>query len=86
MALTLVEANRIVQGALDKARELNIRISAAVCDAGGRLVALNRMDGAIWASVYGCQGKAVASAPPASCPRNPTGRSGSTRRPSSRTW
>jgi glc operon protein GlcG len=61
MALTLVEANRIVQGALDKARELNIRISVAVCDAGGRLVAFNRMDGAIWASVYGSQGKAIAS-------------------------
>lgn len=62
MALTLAEANRIMQGALDKARELNITISVAVCDAGGRLIALNRMDGAIWASAYGCQGKAVASA------------------------
>src|SRR5438093_10834563 len=62
MALTLAEANQVVQGALDKARELNIRISVAVCDAGGRLVAFNRMDGAIWGSVYGCQGKAVASA------------------------
>ena len=62
MALTLVEANRIVQGALDKAKELHINISVAVCDAGGRLIALNRMDGAIWGSVYGCQGKAVASA------------------------
>jgi uncharacterized protein GlcG (DUF336 family) len=62
MALTLAEANRIVQGALDKAKELNITISAAVCDAGGRLMAFNRMDGAIWASVYGSQGKAVASA------------------------
>ncbi len=62
MALTLVEANRIVQAALDKARELNIRISVAVCDAGGRLVAFNRMDGAIWASIYGSQGKAIASA------------------------
>lgn len=62
MALTLEEANRIVQGAINKARQLNIQISVAVCDAGGRLVALNRMDGAIWASVYGCQGKAVASA------------------------
>ena len=62
MALTLAEANRIVERALGKAREMNIRISVAVCDAGGRLVAFNRMDGAIWASVYGCQGKAVASA------------------------
>jgi len=62
MALSLEEANRIVRGALAKAQELNIRISAAVCDAGGRLIALERMDGAIWASVYGSQGKAVASA------------------------
>jgi glc operon protein GlcG len=62
MSLTLEEANRIVAGALAKARQLNIRISAAVCDAGGRVVALQRMDGAIWASAYGCQGKAVASA------------------------
>jgi uncharacterized protein GlcG (DUF336 family) len=61
MSLTLAEASQIVQGALDKAREMNIRISAAVCDAGGRLMAFNRMDGAIWASVYGCQGKAIAS-------------------------
>ena len=61
MDLTLADANRIMQGALDKAREMNIRISVAVCDAGGRLVAFNRMDGTIWASVYGSQGKAVAS-------------------------
>jgi uncharacterized protein GlcG (DUF336 family) len=61
MALTLDEANRIVKAAIDKAREMNIKISVAVCDAGGRLMAFNRMDGAIWASVYGCQGKAVAS-------------------------
>ncbi len=61
MALTLVEANQIMQGALDKAKEMGIRISVSVCDAGGRLVAFNRMDGAIWASVYGSQGKAVAS-------------------------
>jgi uncharacterized protein GlcG (DUF336 family) len=62
MALTLVEANRVLQAAIDKAKEINIKISAAVCDSGGRLVAFNRMDGAIWASVYGSQGKAVASA------------------------
>jgi glc operon protein GlcG len=62
MALTLAEASQVVQGALDKARELKIRISVAVCDAGGRLIAFNRMDGAIWGSLYGCQGKAIASA------------------------
>jgi glc operon protein GlcG len=62
MSLTLEEANRILRGALDKARQLNIKISAAVCDAGGRLVAFQRMDGAIWAGVYGSQGKAIAAA------------------------
>src|ERR1700704_4042394 len=62
MGLTLEEANRIMDGALAKAKELNIRISVAVCDAGGRLVAFQRMNNAIWASAYGCQGKAVASA------------------------
>jgi glc operon protein GlcG len=61
VALTLAEAHKIVQGALDKAKELNIRISVAVCDSGGRLVAFNRMDGAIWAGAYGSQGKAIAS-------------------------
>ena len=62
MAMTLDDANRIIAGAIAKARELNIRISVAVCDAGGRLVAFQRMDNAIWASAYGSQGKAIASA------------------------
>lgn len=62
MSISLEEANRIVEGALAQAAELNIKVSAAVVDAGGRLIAMQRMDGAIWASAYGCQGKAVASA------------------------
>ena len=62
MALTLADANQIVHAALTKAREMNIKVSVAVCDAGGRLMAFNRMDGAIWGSVYGSQGKAIASA------------------------
>jgi glc operon protein GlcG len=62
MPLTLDEATRIAACAIARARELNIRISVAICDAGGRLVAFQRMDNAIWAGVYGSQGKAVASA------------------------
>ncbi|MFP6697160.1 MAG: heme-binding protein [Alphaproteobacteria bacterium] len=62
MALTLEEANRIAQGALAKAAALNIKINVAVCDVGGRLLVFQRMDGAMWAGVYGSQGKAVASA------------------------
>ena len=62
MALTLTEANRIAAAAIAKAQALNIKVSVAVCDAGGRPLAFQRMDGAHWASAYGSQGKAVASA------------------------
>lgn len=62
MTLTLEQANAIAQGAVTKAQEINIRINVAVCDIGGRLVAFQRMDNAMWAGVYGSQGKAVASA------------------------
>ncbi len=62
MAIKLDDANRMIQGAIAKAEELGIKVTVAVCDAGGRLVSLNRMDGAIWAAVFGSQGKAAASA------------------------
>jgi len=62
MSLTLAEANRVIQGAIAKAEELEIQISVAVCNAGGRLVAFARMDGGNWAGVYDAQGKAVACA------------------------
>ncbi len=60
--LSLDEANRIIAGAIAKAVELQVKIGVAVCDAGGRLVAFQRMDGAFYATVYGSQGKAAASA------------------------
>ena len=53
MALTMAEANRIVQATIAKAQEINIKVSVAVCDAGGRLLVFRRMDGAIWASAFG---------------------------------
>ena len=62
MVLTLDEANRIVQGTMAKAEELNVKVNVAVCDTGGRLIAFQRMDKANWAGVYGSQGKAIASA------------------------
>ena len=62
MGLTLEEANRILRGTLAKAQELNIKISAAICDPGGRPIALQRMDNTMWASAYAAQGKAVVSA------------------------
>ena len=61
MAITLEEAKRILDGALAQAAEFDIKVSAAVVDNGGRLIAMNKMDGAIWASAYGCIGKAVGS-------------------------
>ncbi len=62
MALTLDDALQVVEGALEKARELDIDVAVAVCDTGGRLVAFQRTDGTIWAAAYGSQGKAVAAA------------------------
>lgn len=62
MAISLDEANAAVAAAIAKAKEMNIKINVAVVDAGARLLAFNRMDGAIWAGMYGCQGKAVGSA------------------------
>jgi glc operon protein GlcG len=62
MALTLDDANRVIQGALRKAKELNIRVSVAICDAGGRLIAFQRMDNSILASPFASQGKAITSA------------------------
>ena len=62
MSITLNQANRVLRATVKKAEEMGIKVSAAVVDVGGRLVAFQRMDGAIWASAYGSQGKAVASA------------------------
>lgn len=59
MALTLGDANRMVQAALAEAERINIKFSVSVCDAGGHLLAFNRMEGAIYISVVAAQGKAV---------------------------
>lgn len=62
MALTLAESNRMVQAAVAKAKGLNIKLSVAVCDAGGHLMAFNRMEGANWVTATVAQGKAAAAA------------------------
>jgi glc operon protein GlcG len=62
MALTLAEANRMMQAARAKAEELHVKVSVAVCDAGGNLLAFNRMEGASAVSATVAQGKAAASA------------------------
>ncbi|MDA0262734.1 MAG: heme-binding protein [Chloroflexi bacterium] len=59
MALTLSDANRMVAAAIAEAERMNIKLSVSVCDAGGHLLAFNRMEGAIFISAVAAQGKAV---------------------------
>jgi uncharacterized protein GlcG (DUF336 family) len=61
MPLTLEQAQRAASAAIHKANGLGVKVCVAVCDLGGRLVAFQRMDGAIAAGGFGAQGKARAS-------------------------
>ena len=61
--LTLLKAQKIVNRALVRARELNVSVSVAVCDTRGRLIAFNQMDGSVdWEADRSSMGKAVAAA------------------------
>jgi len=60
--MTLEEAQRIVKQAHAKAAELGIRVTVAVVDQGGLLVALARMDGAPPLSPQIAEAKAVGAA------------------------
>jgi uncharacterized protein GlcG (DUF336 family) len=62
MSIRLTEANRAIQAALAKAHNLAVNIIVTVCDADGRLVALQRMDGALAEANLGSIGKAIVSA------------------------
>jgi glc operon protein GlcG len=62
MSIRLTEANRAMQAALAKAHNLAVNISVTVCDADGRLVAFQRMDGALAEADRASIGKALASA------------------------
>ena len=62
MGINLAEANKVISGAIAKAEEIGAKMNIAVCDNGGRLVAFQRMDNAMWAGSFGSQGKAMASA------------------------
>jgi glc operon protein GlcG len=52
----------MVPAAIAKANELQVKLSIAVCDTGGNLIAFSRMDGASAVSATVAQGKAAASA------------------------
>ena len=62
MSIRLAEANRAIQAALAKAQNLAVNISVIVCDADGRPVAYQRMDGALAEANLASIGKALASA------------------------
>lgn len=59
MQLKLDHAHAIIDGAQTKARELGIAVIVAVLDAGAHLKALQRMDGAVLASIDIATRKAV---------------------------
>ena len=61
MGLSLADANRIVGASIAAAEEMGVRLSVAVVDAGGQLVAFQRMEGAIAVSATAAPGKAVGS-------------------------
>ena len=56
--ITLEEAKRMAEKAIQKAKELGIKISVAVYDANGHLVLLERMDEAAWITPDLAMGKA----------------------------
>jgi uncharacterized protein GlcG (DUF336 family) len=62
MALTLEEATEVIQRAHAKAAELGVKVTVAVVDEGGLLIALSRMDGAMPLSPQIAEAKAVGAA------------------------
>src|SRR5215469_8455571 len=62
MPLTIDEAHAVIARAHSKAVDLGIRVTVAVVDEGGLLVALSRMDGAPPVSPQVAEAKAVGAA------------------------
>src|ERR1700704_3977373 len=62
MPLTLQRAHTVIDKALAKAEQLGIKVTVAVVDDGGHLIALSRMDGAIPLSPQLAEAKAVGAA------------------------
>ena len=61
MALTLGDANRIIGASIAEAERIGVKLSVAVVDGGGQLMAFQRMEGAIAVSATAAPGKAVGS-------------------------
>jgi glc operon protein GlcG len=62
MSLSLKDANQLIDKAHAKAAELGIKVTVAVVDEGGHLIALGRMDGALPLSPQIAEAKAVGAA------------------------
>ena len=62
MSLTLIEAEKIIAAAQAKAASLGVKVTVVVVDAGGHVIAVQRMDGAIPMSPKIAEGKAVGAA------------------------
>jgi glc operon protein GlcG len=60
--LTLKEARAAIERGVAKAHELGFKVAVAVVDAGGHLVACDRMDGALWITPEIARAKANAAA------------------------
>ena len=60
--LTHDGARKMMAAAIEKAREAKIAISCCITDAGGHIVALERMDGGRFHTVHSCTTKAVCAA------------------------
>jgi glc operon protein GlcG len=59
--LTHEGARKMVATAIEQARAAKISISCCVVDAGGQVIALDRMDGAPFHTIHSCSTKAVCS-------------------------
>jgi uncharacterized protein GlcG (DUF336 family) len=59
--LTHEGARKMIAAAIDQARAANIAISCCVVDAGGQVIAIDRMDGAPFHTIHSCSTKAVCS-------------------------
>ena len=62
MSLSLKDADELIDRAHSKAAELGVRVTVAVVDVGGHLIALGRMDGAPPLSSQIAEAKAVGAA------------------------
>jgi glc operon protein GlcG len=62
MALTLDLARRLIEAGEEEARTQELRLSFAIVDAGGHVVAIGRMDGADWITPEVALGKAWTAA------------------------